>query len=147
MSTTDFPAVRSTLRGMVENLRVVALTALECHWNVSGPHFGPLHALFGSEYEFALATQDTLAERIRALGGLVPASGGTPSIKYEQVATSTPEKMLAKLLGNYTQLITEFRAAITRLDPLDSVTANLLQEICASFEKHAWMIRMHVTTP
>lgn len=39
------------------------------HWNVTGMAFGPLHALFQEIYEDHFAGQDTLAERIKALGG------------------------------------------------------------------------------
>src|SRR5688572_5531824 len=47
---------------------------LKYHWNVEGPFFGPLHALFKEEYEQLLTIVDDVAERVRALG---PKSFGT----------------------------------------------------------------------
>src|SRR5882757_7443316 len=56
------------------------------HWNVTGPHFNSLHAMFETQYtELALAV-DSIAERIRALGFVAPGS-------YQEFAklTSIPE--------------------------------------------------------
>ena len=44
------------------------------HWNVTGPMFNSLHAMFEVQYtELALAV-DAVAERMRALGAFAPAS-------------------------------------------------------------------------
>lgn len=141
-------AVRLGLRHFVADLHCVALKALDCHWNVSGVHFGPLHALFGGEYEFLLETQDTLAERARALGGLVDARPSVlakmTSIKEQELMSAAPEVMIRALLADYDHLIRELRTGIlnTASEP---VTQNLYQDLCAKFEKHAWMLRMHVS--
>jgi starvation-inducible DNA-binding protein len=39
------------------------------HWNVTGPHFHDLHALFGYQYAKLDVLIDQGAERVRALGG------------------------------------------------------------------------------
>ena len=44
------------------------------HWNVTGYRFQPLHSMFEEQYENLFEAVDLLAERIRALGFLVPAS-------------------------------------------------------------------------
>lgn len=142
--STDYAPVRQALRVMVDNLHVVALKALESHWNVTGVHFGPLHALFGAQYEFVLEVQDLLAERIRALQGLIPASGAAATLTYVQLATSPPATMLRALLDDYTTLIANVRAAIAVCERQDIVTANMLQDVCSRFEKQAWILRMHV---
>ena len=47
------------------------------HWNVTGPMFSTLHALFEEHYTELATAVDEIAERIRALGrggaGLLPA--------------------------------------------------------------------------
>jgi starvation-inducible DNA-binding protein len=135
------------LRAFVADLLVVAFKALDCHWNVGGCHFGPLHALFGAEYDFLLETQDTLAERVRALGGSVDARPSVllkaATLKEVALTSATPEAMLAALLADYEHLIRELREAIKGTVSSDPVTQNIYQDVCAAFEKHAWMIRMH----
>ena len=42
------------------------------HWNVRGPEFPALHALFESQYRELWGALDEIAERIRALGALAP---------------------------------------------------------------------------
>lgn len=142
--------VNSCLRIQVANLQAVAFRALECHWNVSGVHFGPLHALFGDSYEELLAIQDTVAERVRALNGAVPITLGALKMNSEladqSFALSGASDMLEALLAGYTLLIECGRGAITAIEPTDCVTANMLQDIVAKYEKRAWMIRMHLRT-
>jgi starvation-inducible DNA-binding protein len=143
--------VRRGLRKFVADLHTIAFKALDCHWNVGGVHFGPLHALFGAEYDFLLETQDTLAERVRALGGLVDARPATllkaATVKEESLMSATPDAMLRALLADYEHVIRELREAIKATAVSDPVTQNSYQDVCAAFEKHAWMIRMHVVTP
>ena len=42
------------------------------HWNVRGPSFAALHALFMTQYTEMWTAIDTVAERIRALGAFAP---------------------------------------------------------------------------
>ncbi len=44
------------------------------HWNVTGPMFGELHALFEKQYGDLAVAVDDRAERIRAIGEFAPGS-------------------------------------------------------------------------
>jgi starvation-inducible DNA-binding protein len=44
------------------------------HWNVEGPNFPQLHALFQTQYEELALAIDAIAEKIRSLGHYAPAS-------------------------------------------------------------------------
>jgi len=44
------------------------------HWNVTGPQFTSLHALFETHYNELAVAVDDIAERIRALGEPAPGS-------------------------------------------------------------------------
>src|SRR3546814_13961930 len=44
------------------------------HWNVTGPQFNTLHAMFEEQYTELAAAVDEVAERIRALGEPAPAN-------------------------------------------------------------------------
>ena len=43
------------------------LAAKQAHWIVRGPHFAPLHQLFGEVADSAQEAADTIAERIAQL--------------------------------------------------------------------------------
>lgn len=133
----------AALQALVADMQVLAFEAQEAHWNVSGVHFGPLHSLFGKLYEFALDTQDTLAERIRALGGPVRAGIEKADIPRSQLVTVTPDVMLMVLLQGLRAVIVRLRTAIELFEESDCVTANLLQDTTAQMEKKAWMVEMH----
>jgi len=42
------------------------------HWNVTGPNFPALHAMFEEQYTELAGAVDTIAERIRALHAAAP---------------------------------------------------------------------------
>src|SRR5262245_21723722 len=72
------------------------------HWNVSGPSLPQLHEQFGAQYNELWTSLDEMAERIRALGVLAPASGkamaAQASIKEAEdapVATEMVKELLA----------------------------------------------------
>src|SRR3990167_7245633 len=44
------------------------------HWNVTGPMFQTLHLMFEQQYNELWMAVDLIAERIRALGDLAPAT-------------------------------------------------------------------------
>src|SRR5690606_5687485 len=44
------------------------------HWNVTGPLFNTLHAMFEQQYTELATAVDEIAERIRALGHFAPGS-------------------------------------------------------------------------
>src|SRR5258708_34923489 len=46
------------------------------HWHVSGPHFRDYHLLLDEQAEQIFATTDTIAERVRKLGGVTLRSVG-----------------------------------------------------------------------
>jgi starvation-inducible DNA-binding protein len=115
------------------------------HWNVVGPMFHSLHAMFMEEYtELALAV-DEIAERIRALGAPAP---GT----YRQFAelSSVPEdsdvpealEMIRRLVAAHETTARTIRGVlpITEEAP-DQVSTDLLVRRLNVHEKTAWMLR------
>jgi len=115
------------------------------HWNVTGPHFGSLHALFETQYtELALAV-DEIAERIRALGHPAPGS-------YSEFAklTGVPEasgRTTAMEMVDHLALDNETcaRTAAAVFEAADAVgdqpTADLAVARQQLHEKSAWMLR------
>lgn len=115
------------------------------HWNVKGPSFNSLHAMFETQYTELFAAVDLIAERIRALGFTAPGS-------YAQFAKLTSiaeaeklpaaEGMIRELVEGNEAVIRTARALLPQAESgKDAVTADLLTQRIDHHEKTAWMLR------
>jgi starvation-inducible DNA-binding protein len=116
------------------------------HWNVTGPHFGALHALFETQYTDLALAVDAIAERIRALGHRAPGSYAEFSARTE-VAEATIEptsamEMVAALAADH-QLVARAAARVVSAASAggDEPTAGLATTRQEVHEKAAWMLR------
>jgi starvation-inducible DNA-binding protein len=115
------------------------------HWNVRGPYFASLHALFMAQYAEMWAAIDQVAERIRALGALAPQGYGAFA-RLSAIGDGDPAKdaeaMLRELVGDHETLIATARAILPRAQAAgDEVTTGLITDRLTAHEKHAWMLR------
>lgn len=121
------------------------------HWNVTGPMFSTLHALFEEHYtELAMAV-DAIAERIRALGVAAPGSyqqfSELSSIK-EETGVPTAEEMIAQLTQDQEAVIRTARSIFPVVDTAhDEPSADLLTQRMQIHEKNAWMLRSLLEKP
>ena len=119
------------------------------HWNVTGPHFGPLHALFEKQYDALAESIDEIAERIRSLDGIAPGSMAA-FLKLARLSEDTgkPPKdteMIGRLLGDHESVARSLREAISVADTHgDEGTADFLTGLLEGHEKTAWMLRAHL---
>jgi starvation-inducible DNA-binding protein len=115
------------------------------HWNVEGPMFQTLHLMFETLYnELALAV-DLVAERIRALGVLAPASykeyAELTSIKESKGAVPA-EEMIRQLIQGQEAVVKTARTIFPLAEAAnDQVTIDLLTQRLQLHEKTAWMLR------
>jgi starvation-inducible DNA-binding protein len=115
------------------------------HWNVRGPNFGALHALFMQQYTEVWAAIDTVAERIRALGGLAP-QGYRAFANLSAIGDGDPEfdaeAMLRDLVKSHEALIATTRSLRPEAGAAgDEATVGLIDDRLAAHEKHVWMLR------
>ena len=115
------------------------------HWNVRGPNFASLHALFMQQYTEMWTAIDDAAERIRALGALAP-QGYRAFANLSAIQDGDPERdangMLRELVGDHEALIATGRAVLPASQAAgDEVTTSLLSDRLLAHEKHAWMLR------
>jgi starvation-inducible DNA-binding protein len=112
------------------------------HWNVRGPNFGSLHALFMTHYTEMWAAIDLIAERIRALGEFAP-QGYAAFAKLSDIGDGDPTKdsqaMLKELAADHATLVATAKAA---REGVDDVTASLIDARVEAHEKHAWMLKV-----
>ncbi|MGE0713382.1 MAG: Dps family protein [Planctomycetota bacterium] len=115
------------------------------HWNVTGPQFNSLHAMFETQYQELAEAVDLLAERIRALGVFAPGSyaqlSRLASIE-EETGTPPANEMIRQLVGDHEALARTIRSALPEAQAAhDEGTVNLLEERLSLHEKTAWMLR------
>jgi starvation-inducible DNA-binding protein len=115
------------------------------HWNVTGPQFNTLHAMFEAQYTELAVAVDDIAERIRALGVVAPGSYQAFSeltTIEEETGTPSAEEMVRQLiLGQEAVVRTAREIILTASDANDEPTADLLTQRMQIHEKTAWMLR------
>src|SRR6201991_4850486 len=82
ISDKDRGAIAGGLSRLLADTYTLYLTTHNFHWNVTGPMFNTLHAMFMGQYTELWNAVDPIAERIRALGHWAPGS-------YQQYSTLT----------------------------------------------------------
>ncbi len=115
------------------------------HWNVTGPQFNSLHAMFMAQYTEQWTALDQIAERIRALGHPAP---GTYK-EFVKLASIQEVEGVPKATEMVRHLVVaqEATARTARgLFPLveaakDQPTADVLTQRLDVHEKTAWMLR------
>ena len=115
------------------------------HWNVRGPNFSSLHALFMEQYTEMWQALDEIAERIRALGEFAPqgyaAFANLTSIRDGDPETPA-EKMVEELMRDHEAVVATLRGALTAAAGAgDEVTTGVLTDRLTIHEKTAWMLR------
>ena len=118
------------------------------HWNVTGPMFNSLHAMFMAQYTEQWTALDEIAERIRALGFPAPGSYAQfvalSSIREETAADGVPpwHEMVRQLVeGNEAVCRTARKVLDIADDADDDPTEDLLVQRLQIHEKYAWMLR------
>lgn len=115
------------------------------HWNVTGPRFHDLHAMFEEQYTELWTATDEIAERIRALGFKAPISY-TEMVKSTSIEadteTPTADQMVANLIAGHEQVVRTARAALKLAgEHEDEATSDLVAPRVTAHEKTAWMLR------
>lgn len=142
--------VVNILRPLVADEMILYTKLRNYHWNVTGPEFKSLHALFEEQYEEVADIIDQLAERIRQHGEKTP---GTLA-EFKEMARLSEEPgvypaamtMVANLEADHEALVRQLRADIETIDDeADEVGAeDLLTGMLQQHQKMAWMLRAHL---
>jgi starvation-inducible DNA-binding protein len=137
--------IATQLNGVLADTFTLYLKTHNYHWNVVGPRFRELHLMFEEEYNELWVAADLIAERIRALGHVAPAT-------YREYAalTSVPEPkrirvaktMISELLQGHEICAGTARKALDVAEAAeDQVTVDLLTQRMQVHDKTAWMLR------
>jgi starvation-inducible DNA-binding protein len=146
ISEKDRAAIAAGLSRLLADTYTLYLTTHNFHWNVTGPMFTSLHAMFMEQYTELWNAVDPIAERIRSLGHAAPGSyaqfGQLSSIDD---APGTPPKaleMVAILMRGHEAVARTAREVFPLADKAgDEPTADLLTQRLTVHEQTAWMLR------
>jgi len=146
ISDKDRAAIAQGLSQLLADTYTLYLTTHNFHWNVTGPMFNSLHAMFMAQYTELWNAVDPIAERIRSLGHAAPGS-------YAQFATlsslkdapTTPPKaldMVRILVEGHEGVARTARSLFPLVDKAsDEPSADLLTQRLTVHEQAAWMLR------
>jgi starvation-inducible DNA-binding protein len=138
-------SVADQLARLLADTYVLYLKTHAYHWNVTGPHFASLHAMFEQQYLELRDAVDVIAERIRAIGPMAPGS-------YRQMAElsnlsedeTVPEalEMVRRLADDHDRVAATAADALKAAEKADDqVTVDLATQRSAIHEKTRWMLR------
>jgi starvation-inducible DNA-binding protein len=138
-------AITQGLSRLLADTYTLYLKTHNYHWNVTGPQFNTLHAMFMTQYtELGLAV-DEIAERIRALGAWAPGSYSDYarlSTVKEAAGVPPADAMVAELAADQATVVRTARALFPVVEAAgDEPTADLLTQRMQVHEKTAWMLR------
>jgi starvation-inducible DNA-binding protein len=142
----DRAAIAKGLSKLLADTYTLYLTTHNFHWNVTGPMFNSLHAMFMTQYTELWTAVDPVAERIRSLGHPAPGSYAQFS-KLSTVpdAPANPPKameMVRILVEGHEAVARTARAIFPLVDKAgDEPTADLLTQRLTVHEQTAWMLR------
>lgn len=145
ISEQDRHSIVDGLSTMLADTYTLYLKTHNFHWNVTGPMFQTLHAMFEEQYVELSQAVDQIAERIRALGSHAPGTyaqfARLTSIK-EPDGVPAAQEMIKQLVQDQEAVVRSARSMFKAVDQAnDETTADLLTQRMQVHEKTAWMLR------
>jgi starvation-inducible DNA-binding protein len=145
ISAADRTKIVDGLNRVLADTYSVYLKTHGFHWNVTGPQFNSLHAMFMVQYTELWTAIDLIAERIRSLGHYAPASYGAfaklTSIQEEDGAPDAVS-MVDMLRRDHETASRTCKEAFPAAEKAgDQPTMDLLTQRMQIHEKTAWMLR------
>ncbi|HWI11465.1 MAG TPA: Dps family protein [Burkholderiaceae bacterium] len=146
ISDKDRSTISAGLSRLLADTYTLYLTTHNFHWNVTGPMFSSLHAMFMVQYTELWNAVDPIAERIRSLGHTAPGSYAQfAGLATVPDAPATPPKaldMVRLLVAGHETVARTARGIFPLADKAsDEPTADLLTQRLTVHEQSAWMLR------
>jgi len=149
--TGTFVATQLTV--ILSDEYVVFTKLLKFHWNIKGPFFGPLHALFKEGYDMIFEAIDDTAERIAQLQK--PVIGTLKEfLHYSRISEGGDDamllnanQMLMEISKDLQSLICQMRVVVEMTSTTqysDCATNNFLTDLVQRLEKYLWKIYSHI---
>ena len=151
ISEKDRAAIAEGLSRLLADTYTLYLTTHNFHWNVTGPMFSSLHAMFMVQYTELWTAVDPIAERIRSLGHKAPGSYAQfvalTSLNDVPAVPPTALDMVRVLVEGHEAVARTARSIFATADQAnDEPTADLLTQRLTVHEQAAWMLRAILET-
>ena len=139
-------AIAQGLSHLLADTYTLYLTTHNFHWNVTGPMFNTLHAMFMLQYTELWNAADPVAERIRSLGHTAPGSyaqfGELSSLADAPKLPPKALEMVKILMQGHEAVARTARKVFPVADKAgDEPTCDLLTQRLTVHEQTAWMLR------
>jgi starvation-inducible DNA-binding protein len=146
INASDRAAIVDGLGRLLADTYTLYLKTHNFHWNVTGPMFNTLHAMFMTQYVELWNAVDPIAERIRSLGHPAPGSyaqfGKLSSIADAPAAPPRALEMVKILVDGHEAVARTARSIFPVAEAAhDQPTADLLTQRLTVHEQTAWMLR------
>lgn len=145
IAETDRKEIAEGLSRLLADTYTLYLKTHAFHWNVTGPMFNTLHAMFMTQYTELWTALDEIAERIRSLGHFAPGSyhqySQLASVKEESGVPKAEEMIRQLVEGHETVARTARQVFPVAEQGNDESTIDILTQRLQIHEKTAWMLR------
>lgn len=129
---------------LLANTYALSLKTQNYHWHVVGSQFQMYHALFETQYRALAEAVDQVAERIRMLGHLAPATFN----EYQHLKTiqdghadASANQMLLDLVHDHTVLLEDIHNVLKlSQQEQDEGSVSLLTDRVSAHEKMRWVL-------
>ena len=127
---------------MVAELLELFHDSKQCHWNLRGPLYLPLHEKLQENADEYRKYADILAERMLQVGYPVDGRPGvvaaTSNLGELPGGYLTDKQVLILMTERITTVAKRVRQRIEHLSKVDEVTSNQLQDLSYQLDKHVW---------
>lgn len=146
ISDKDRAAVAGELSKLLADSYTLYLMTHNFHWNVTGPMFNSLHAMFMTQYTELWNAVDPIAERIRSLGHVAPGSyaafGQLSSLRDAPLDPPKAMDMVRVLMEGHEAVARTARSLLPTVEEhRDEPSTDLLVQRLTVHEQTAWMLR------
>ncbi|GGC32008.1 DNA starvation/stationary phase protection protein [Novosphingobium marinum] len=138
-------ALVDSLNGLLADYFALYMKTKSFHWHVAGPQFRDLHLLFDEQAQEMFALTDTIAERVRKLGGdtltSIGAIGGKSTIKDQNDTSLNAMDMVRELRDDNAALVASLkRVKDAAGEAGDNATDGLIDDWTDEAEERVWFL-------
>lgn len=151
ISDSNRETVAKALVSILADEFVLYFKTRSAHWNVIGHDFAEKHKLFETQYEQLDNIIDSVAERIRILGHVVPGTLSaileSTNLQDHKFSSHDSGWIIATLLTDHETIIRNLRNQISLFanDQHDLGTSDFVTGLMQDHEKAAWFLRAHLS--
>ncbi|RYE05928.1 MAG: DNA starvation/stationary phase protection protein [Rickettsiaceae bacterium] len=142
----------SKLSVLLANTYLLYLKTQNYHWNIVDKSFISLHQFLENQYQELAEAVDTIAERIRVLDNIAPATFA----EFLQLATLSEQdkarnssEMLTNLVKDHNLISKDIRGYINEMQDTNSNdhgTIDFFTNRLKAHEQAVWMLKSHMTS-